>query len=317
MIRHNWKYKLLALMVALILWTYVNAERNPQSRQTFRIPVEIIEVSKGHVAQLGVSKVSVTVAGLKTAVDSVTKEDIEAFVNLRSLPQGRNVAEAQLPVQLRLPRAIAADLDVTATPRTLHVRMEALGEKRIPVKVGFMADPPPGFSYGTPIVTPNTIVASGRVTQLSRINSASITLSSDLASAANGDYCDVSALDKDGNVVGDVTVRPERVRVKLDMVEMPATKTVIISPVFSGVPKFPARVQKYTVIPSSVTLEGKPSRLASVSAITTDTISLEGAESTIVRDISLEIPYGTKPIGSRTVRVTVYIVTPHQPANTD
>lgn len=317
MIRHNWKYKLLALMVALILWTYVNAERNPQSRQTFRIPVEIIEVSTGHVAQLGTSKISVTVAGLKTAVDSVAKEDIEAFVNLRSMPLGKNVAEAQLPVQVRLPRAIAADLDVTATPRTIHVRMEALGEKRIPVKVGFVADPPPGFSYGTPILTPNAIVASGRVTQLSKINSASITLSSDLASSPNGDYCDVSALDKDGNVVSEVSVRPERVMVKLDMVEMPATKTVIISPVFSGVPKFPSRVQKYTVTPSSVTLEGKPSRLASISAITTDTISLEGAESTIVRDISLEIPFGTKPIGSRTVRVTVYIVTPHQPANND
>lgn len=314
MIRHNWKYKLLALLVALILWTYVNSERNPQSRQTFRVPVDVIEVKKGHVAQLGVTKVAVTVVGLKTAVEAVAKEDIEAFVNVRSMPQDKSVSEAQIPVQVRLPRAIAADLEVTANPRTLQVRVEALGEKQIPVTVGFFAEPPPGYSYGTPILSPAAVVVSGLVSQLSKINSASITISSDLASSPNGDYCEVSALDKEGNSVSGVSVRPEKIRVKLGMVEMPATKTVIVSPIFSGQPKYPARVQKYTVVPSSVTLEGKPSRLSSISAIATDAISLEGAEATIVRDISLEVPSGTRPTGSRTVRVTVHIAAPHQPA---
>lgn len=315
MIRHNWKYKLLALMVALILWTYVNAERNPQSRRTFTVPVSVVEVAKGHVAKLDSEKISVTIAGLKTAVDAVAKEDVEAFVNLSSLPRDKEVVEASLPVHIRLPRAIAADLDISASPKRLQARMEALGQRRIQITASFIADPPPGFSYGTPIVNPESVMVSGRVTQLSKISKATITVSGDLASSPNGDYCEVVPLDSSGNIVEEVSVRPQRARVKLGMIEMPATKTVIVSPVFSGVPKFPARVQKYTVTPSSVTLEGKPSRLSSISAISTETVSLEGAESTVIRDISLEVPYGTKPIGSRTVRITVFITPGHLPTD--
>lgn len=307
MIRHNWRYKLLALMVALILWTYVNSERNPQSRQTFRVPVNTVEVARGYVAELDADKVSVTVTGLKTAVDAVTKDDIEALVNMRSLPKGKEIVQAVVPVHVRLPRAMISDLDVTASPKTLRVRMEALSQRHMPVEVSFTSDPPPGYSYSSPLLNPDTVTVSGKVSQIAKVSGVGIALSGDSADSSTADYFEVTPFDSGGNAVVGVSVRPAKVRAKLGMIEVPATKTVIVSPVFSGQPKFPARVTKYTVTPSSVTLEGKPSKLSGVSAISTETVPLEGTESTITRDLTLQIPSGTKAIGARTVRVTVYI----------
>jgi YbbR domain-containing protein len=307
MIRHNWKYKLLALAVALILWTYVNSERNPQSHQTFRVPVNAVEVARGHIAELDADKVTVTVAGLKTAVDAVTKEDVQALVNMRSLPSDRKVVQASLPVEVRLPRAMANDLDVIASPKTLRVRMEALAQRHMPVEVNFTSDPPPGYSYSSPLLNPDTVIVSGRVTQLAKVSSVSITLSGDSAGSSTVDSFEVTPVDAHGNAVAGVSAKPAKVRAKLGMIEVPATKTVIVSPIFSGQPKFPARVWKYTVAPSSVTLEGKPSKLSEVSAISTETVALEGADSTITREVDLQVPPGTKPIGARTVKVTVYI----------
>jgi DNA-binding response OmpR family regulator len=64
MIQNNWKYKLLALSVSLILWFHVNSERNPQSSRTFDVSVKPVGVTASHIAEVDTPKVSITVAGL-------------------------------------------------------------------------------------------------------------------------------------------------------------------------------------------------------------------------------------------------------------
>ena len=52
MIRRNLFYKLLAVGVAIVLWVYVNAERNPQSQKTLTVPMQVRNLAKGYVADL-------------------------------------------------------------------------------------------------------------------------------------------------------------------------------------------------------------------------------------------------------------------------
>ena len=309
MIRHNWKYKLLALAVALIVWTYVNSERNPQSRQTFTVPVKAVNATRGYMAQLETPKVSVKVEGLKTSVDSVAKEDVEAQVDLHGLRPGKKIIETMLPVEVRLPRVADSGLDVTPTPPRIKVRLEMVANKRMPVEVSFSSEPPPGYSYSSPLLTPDTVTVSGSITQLARVSKAILTLSGDSTGSTTDDYYDVTPIDADGNVVAGVSAQPGKVRAKLEMIEAPATKVAIVSPVFSGQPKFPAKVTKYTVTPSSVTLEGKPSALGGISAISTEKVVLEGVDAIVTRDVALRVPRGVRAVGTKTVRVTVYIGT--------
>ena len=307
MIRNNWKYKLLAIMVSLVLWFHVNSERNPQSSRTFDVALRTVGVARSHVAELDTPNVSVTVAGLKTTVDALAKEDIQAWVNLGKLRLGPDVTKASLAVEKRLPQPVENDLDVTISPARVGVRVEAMQERRLPIEVAFTSDPPPGYSYGTPLLTPNSVAIRGTGGALAKVRHIMLTLEGDAAGSATDDYYEVSAVDSSGNAVAGVTVKPGKVKARLAMVEVPATKTVIVSPVFSGLPKFPMRVSKYTVTPSFVTLQGKPSKLAGISVVPTDKIEIDGADATVSHDANLRIPSGVRAAGTRTVKVTVYI----------
>lgn len=306
MIRNNWKFKLLALMVSLILWFHVNSERNPRSTRTFDVSLRSVGIARSHIAELDTPKVTVTVAGLKTAVDALAKDDVEAWVDLGRLRLGQDVTKASLAVEKRLPRAIQNELDVTVSPAKVGVRVEAIREKRLPVEVVFTSDPPPGFSYGTPTLTPGSVVIHGAAGALSKVKQVLLTLDGDAAGSAT-EYYEIFAVGSSGSAVPGVTVKPNKVKAKLDMVEVPATKTVLVSPVLSGMPKFPLRVARYAVTPSFVTLRGKPSRLATISVISTDKIDIEGAEGTVSHDADLRVPSGVRVAGSSSVKVTVYV----------
>lgn len=306
MIRHNWKYKLLAMAVSLSLCIYVNSIRNPQSQRTFTVPVKTVDLARGYVADPETPKVTVKIEGPKTAVDAISKEDVEAWVRMGGVKQQKRL-DLSLAVEVHLPPAAKNDLYYTPTPKRIKVHVEAIEQKRLPVEVAFTADPPLGYSYSNPLLTPSIVTVSGRFSQLAKVSKAILTLSGDAPDSATDDFYDVAAVDGSGNPVPEVNVQPMRVKAKLEVVEVPATKAVVVSPVFSGQPKFPLRVSKYTVTPSSVTLEGKPSVLGRVSVVSTERIALEGADATVGRDVDLRVPSGVKVSGSHSVRVTVYI----------
>ena len=309
MIRNNWKYKLLAIAVSLILWTYVNSERNPHTVKTYTVAVRTVGVARGYVAEVDIPKVSVSIQGLKAVVDTLTREDVEAQVDLAKVQPNKKIVQASLPVDVQLPRALENDLSVIPSPKTVRVRMEALAERKMPVEVSFASEPPLGYSYSNPILTPETVTISGRASALAKISKAILTVSGDPFGSSIEDYYDATPIDAGGNVVAEVSVRPSRVRMKLDMIEVPATKAVIVSPSFSGEPKFPFKVERYTVTPSSVTLQGKPSALGGLSSVSTEKVVLEGADATVTREVALRVPAGVKSGRTNTVKVTVYVGT--------
>ncbi len=270
MIRHNWRYKALAVLVALILWFYANLQRNPQSHQTFAVPVRVVSVAPGRAAELLTPKVVVTIEGLKTVVDTVSRDDIEASIDLGALQMDRKIVKTNVPVTVRVPHSVESDLNVSVKPDNAAVQVEAVEARRMPVEVRFTSQPPLGYSYSSPMLTPGAVDVSGRVSQLAKVSKAILEVSEDAVGSSTEDYYEVTAVDAKGNAVAEVKVRPAKVKAKLEMVEAPATRAAMVSPVFEGEPKFPLRVIRYTVNPSSVTLEGKPSTLSAIGAVETE-----------------------------------------------
>lgn len=306
MIRNNLFYKIFALGLALVLWTYVNSERNPQSIKTLIVPIQEINKSKAYIYELANSEARVTIQGLKTAVDSVNKEDISASVNLANLKSSTDVT-----VNARVAE-LSNGLDVEVNPGKVNVKIELLRWKRLPVEVKFLSAPPLGYSYSEPVISPASVSVSGKNTAVSTVKTVILALSdNDSKGSVDGEF-EVTPLDLAGNVVEDVTLVPDRVQLKLGFVEVPATKTVIISANVTGEPEFPVRVNRVSVVPSTVTLEGKPSSLLDVSTIFTDNFSIEGEKSSVSKELSLRVPAGVKVVGRSRVQVTVYIASPPQ-----
>lgn len=308
MIRHNLFYKLLALGVAVGLFLYVNAEQNPRARKTYTVPLAAGNIAKGYVAEINQDEASVTISGLKSVVDSIQR--VTAVVDLSSATPSFGRAEKTFKIKTNVfgvGPADLDDLDIRVNPQTVKVRIEALSGKRIPVEVKFPAAPPLGYSYSNPVLTPGSVSVSGKSTEVSLVKRVVLTLPNQFSEGSIDDYFTLIPLDSSGSKVEDVVLSPAKVRLKIEMVEVPATKTVIVSPNVQGEPKFPSKVSRVTVTPSSVTLMGKPSALAGVSTITTDRVSIEEADGNVTRNADLKVPPGLKISGHGSVKVSVYI----------
>jgi YbbR domain-containing protein len=308
MIRHNLFYKLLAFGVALGLWLYVNAEQHPQMRKSYTVPLTVNNVAKGYVAETTHGDVTVTINGLKSIIDSIQR--VTAVVDLGGIASRRVSLDKTVEVHANLfglePKDLNA-LGISVSPQKVKVHVEALSGKRLPVEVKFPAAPPLGYSYSNPELIPGSVSVSGKSTEVSLVKRIVLSLPSQIRDGSIDDYFEVTPLDSSGNVVEGVALSPEKSRLKIELVEVPATKTVIVSPNVVGDPKFPTKVSKVTVTPSSITLEGRPGALVGVSTISTDRVSIEGADNTLTRDVDLRMPPGVKASGRSRVRVTVYI----------
>lgn len=309
MIRHNLSYKLFALVVALALWMYVNSERNPQSHKVYTVALGVINPVQGYATELSSHEVNISIEGLKTDVDSIRKDDVAAWVDLGEIKAGsKSFAEKMLKIKTRISGINSQEgLQITANPSVIKARLEAISGKRLPVEVKFISSPPLGFSYSSPEITPTSVNITGKTTAVSRVKRVIVALPEQISGSGVDDYFKITPLDYKGSAVTGVNLGTDKVRLKLELREVPATKTVIVSPNIAGEPKFPAKIIKVSVNPSSVTLQGKPSSLVGVSTITTDKVSVEGVTDNVTHEVTLREPPGVTAVDRPKVKVTVYI----------
>lgn len=303
---HNWRYKLAALIVAFALWTYVNLERFPQSRRTITVSIEKRNLDKGLTAELNTAEARVTVKGLKTTVEALRKDDVKAWVDLSRF-RTMTATEARLPVSAMVGGYTDNNLEISVLPTTAVVAVEPLTSRRLPVEVKFPSVAPIGYTYGSPTIVPAAVTVSGKSRHVAQVKRIMIALPNRLPEGVVDDYYPVTPLDSSGRTVKQVNLRPNSVRIKMELVEVPATKTVLISPNIFGDPAFPARVSRISANPASVTIEGRPGVLAGVSTISTDRVNIEGIQETVTREVALRLPPGTSVLGRGKARVTVYI----------
>lgn len=309
MIRHNIGYKLMALAVAVVLWSYVNGERNPQTERTFTVPVKVLNVAQGFVAEPEVSEVTIKVNGPKLVIDAVGREDLSAAVDVGT---GKEKADGQVvsaKVQPSLDEA-EGELSVTVIPKTIRVRLAKLGGQMRPVEVKFPAAPPLGYVYGNPVITPAGVGIIGNDSNVARVRRVVLTIPDSLNGKSVDDRLPVTPVDAKGVPVAGVELDPSKVRLKLELIEAPVTKRVIVSPDVTGVPAVPGKITRIDAEPALATLQGSPEALTGITTIDTDSISIEGLSSTVTREVGLRLPPGVTATGGDKVWVTVKISQP-------
>ncbi|MGC8863881.1 MAG: CdaR family protein [Armatimonadota bacterium] len=310
MITQNLFYKLLALVIAIFLWVYVNSERNPQSRKVFSVPVEVRNAARGYTVEPVPAEVSVAIEGPKSAVDTVRREDASAWVDLRELKSGASVVTGKFKVNAWVAGATENQLSVKVSPRSVTVRAEAIRSKRLPVEVKLLTSPPLGYAYTEPSLQPASVGVSGRASAVARVKRVILPVAGDASGKPIDGYFEVTPTDAAGNRVDGVMLDVDKgVHLRLGVVEVPATKAVVVSENIVGRPKFPASILKVSVVPPSVTLEGKPKILMGISTIETEEISVENATDSVTREVALRVPPGVRVVGPPKVRVSVIIGT--------
>jgi YbbR domain-containing protein len=163
--RSNIGLKALSLMIALGLWLAGHRD----IERTIEVPVEIRNVpSDLMLTDNRVDYVVVRLMGPRTLVSTLDSEDLKLYMDLKGARSG----SASYPLGAHsfiIPRGVAV---ARITPPVIHLRLEPVMRRVLPVSVRVSSKPPAGYKISQTTVVPDTVSVQGPVDDVKRLAAA-------------------------------------------------------------------------------------------------------------------------------------------------
>jgi YbbR domain-containing protein len=298
MLHRNLEWKLTALVLAIGLWAYVTVNERV-GEKTFRVPIEV-EALPNHLAL-------VTAPGQATIILKGDKSDLEAAtdqVRARASLPAIKAAILQAKIQTQFPPELEL---VQVRPEQISLRFEKIVAKTLPITAHLKGEPSPGYTIGTPQVTPAQGRVYGAQSAVARV--ARLMVGVDIASALLGlpQSGLVYPVEASGQQVAGVTLEPQTAVVSLPITSDIASRTLPVFPELTGTPAEGWQVKSITIEPSQVTVTGEALAIKDLPGIKTLPVSLNKLSGSFNRKVNLIIPEGVASVSDRTVLIRVKI----------
>ncbi len=293
----NFWLKLLALVLAVMIWLVVVSIDNPVKDQNFtQIPVSVLngEVfeSAGEAYELAETSkyVTVTVRAERMVLSQLSRDDFTATIDMNNYSNGR------VPINVKANRL--ADRIVSITPRTAYasVHVEELGTKQFSIDYEITGTPADGYSVGSVNLANNVVRVQGPESLVDTIDRAIVRVSAQGMTRDMRTEAPIIFIDRNGEEVDTTNLELSRSTISVS-VEIWEDKEVSVAYSYTGTPAEGfAATGKITSTINTITVGGDPevlSTLASVN-IPSSEIDITGATENVMKtiDISAYLPAG-------------------------
>jgi YbbR domain-containing protein len=301
-ITRNWPLKVGSVIVATFLYAGLVLSQNAQ---VWPGSIPIVKTNQPISAVLLTNLGNVTnirYFAPTDVADRLNGSSFTATVDLSTATPlaGTPFSTVQVHVQAADPRVQILDFD----PQVVQVQLDPLISKSVPIKVD-EGTPATGLQPQTPVLSTSSATISGPASVVSLATAAIARVVIQPSGLDVDQEVPLVAVDALNNVLSPVGIEPQTVRVQI-RVGVQQTRTVPVSPKFSGVPSSGVQVASVSVSPAAVTIEGDADALGAVAAIPTAAVDLSGATADVTRVVSLVLPAGITAVGPSTVSVTVH-----------
>ena len=216
--KHDISLRLLSLLLSVVLWAVVMDMDNPERPRTFdNIPVRIsgatvLQQQTGLSLIEGAdSTVKITLRGPSKTLGDIKASQIAASVDISGLTEAN---EYDLPVSVTVSRS---GLEVEyISPTKVHVRVDKVDTKDIPVDVNVAGTPADGCRAGKPSSPVSTITVQGPAAELANVAKAVAVIDvTGAESTLTNIECPVTLYDRDGTAVASqhITSKTEKIKV--------------------------------------------------------------------------------------------------------
>jgi YbbR domain-containing protein len=160
----NHGLKVLALVIAVGLWLagHRDIERAIEAPVEFRnIPPDLM------VMDNRIDYVVLRIMGPRTLVSTLDAQDLRLSLDLNGAKPG----SASYPLDsssFNIPRGLTVS---RITPPVVHLRLEPVMKRKLPVSVRFSNKPPPGYRISETIVSPGSVMVQGPAEDMRRLAS--------------------------------------------------------------------------------------------------------------------------------------------------
>lgn len=312
MFRSNLVLKIIAVLFAVILWSYVLGETNPvRAAWVNDVPVKWENVASLKDKNLAISgnlqdilnTVNVKVQVNQNQYKLVNQQSVHASIDLSTIN-----GTGEQPLKVNWTTDYGAKLEVN--PKDITVYVDKYFEKDVPVSVDTAGSVPEGYYADMPKFSPNMVRIGGASTDVNKVVSALYTVGLDGLKESFSRSYEVKLLDEQGGVVDpkmfstgapsiivDQTVQP----VKLVPVDVPGSVTGQdgVAPGYE--------VTSITSDPSTVRIVGDKAVLDTISSVKFDTINVAGYNADQEIPANFVLPEGVKVLDYANAIVTVNV----------
>ena len=307
----RFRYICLSVFLAIVFWLYVRAELDPtQPGILRRVPVELtgegILTSQGlTVADISDETVDLRVEAPTSVLENLNRGNVSVVVDVSKCTVGENV----LTYTPKIPTNVNTDGTVwmSQSPETITVKVEKLDSKVFPVEFQLRGSVAKGYQAGTAAISPETVMVSGPVDQVSQIAKVVAVLETNEMSKAYSGNLPLLLYDADGEELTDleVTMEAESVYVVVPVVVVKEVELTVNFVSGGGASEDDV---SYEIEPKTITVSGTAEDIQELNELSLGSIDL----SKVIGSKDISMPIALSPLlenvsgqTSATVSVTV------------
>jgi len=299
---NNISLKIITIVVAVLLWSYVMSEVNPVIKKEFRnITVNYLNVQslerQGIVIMSPESaKVNVEITGKKKEVDKVLAQNIYAEVDLTGYSEG----QVRVPITVKLLNS-TADVTVSKiTPQEVLFTLEKTISKQITVSPEIIGELPEKYVLGDVFTEPETIIIRGPRSWVNEVDKAIATVDVTNKTKDFIETVPIKLINNEGEEVLGVEKEPSFVRVNVPILQ---TKELPIELVISGDAPENISITNILINPSMVIVKGYD-ELKDLTKIETKPVDIDKLLENNSIEVELDLPDGVELLDP-TIKVIV------------
>ncbi|VTU49437.1 CdaR family protein [Latilactobacillus sakei] len=309
-----WLYRILALFLSLLLFSYVNVDKINTTRQinnnntqmlatrseTVKVPLQINADTDKYFITGYPQKVKVTLSGPNALITSaVNTLNFRVIGDLTKLGAGTHTVKLTQT-------GINKDIKVKIEPATIKVKIEHKLTKEFPVQVNVKEENlETGYSIGNPKISQDVVQVSGAKAAVNSVARVVATIDPDKGTKNDiNEETLLQAVDRNGKTVN-VLISPQTVNIKI-AVQM-NKKTVPLSLQKTG----ERSGYEYTLSSETeqVTVYGKKQTLATLTDLPV-TIDMADITKNTTRTVTLTLPSGVYDSHPKQVKVNIKVTAP-------
>lgn len=285
-LQNNNVIKLIAFLLAIMLWLIVNDEGNLfRSRQADNIVTNVPLTVRYDEDRFAIRKmpdsVDLYLRGHIPSMKRVTPSRFEAYVDLHNQGEGTH---RDIPVKVK---GVPGGVEAEVRPRTVEVTLESKQSRVMPVEVEVIGNPKPGYKVGKPVVKPERVEVRGIRSDLEKVRRVKAMINTEAATETISRSVSLQVYGEDGEFSG-VEVSPREVNVEIPVAS--PNRKLPLTLEYSGAPPKGMAVESVKAEPDMVTVYGSKDYLTGLKTYPGPVLDLSAMNRD--RTVEMEIPVG-------------------------
>lgn len=269
-LKRNWKIKLLSLIIAIFMWSYIIASTNPSIPiRLSGVPIIYENTDSLSADDLMIDAdtqrtVDISLIGQRNRIINITNSHVRVTADFQGLGEGLN--------NVRLNYAVPDGITIEDYQSSLDVNIEKIINREFPVEIQNVGNLPADYMLESRQVVPNSITIRGPRSNIDRI--AKVVTELDLSNLEGNINInkDVRAIDENGETVENLTYGQDFANIIAVVYKQ---KEVTIDKNLVGEIGDNYRVDSAELNKSTVLIKGPKEAIDKINSIETQEINIE------------------------------------------